>query len=137
MTRNQLLAKTYKSEDAFQADFVRFWNTQHYCLKAILFHVPNQATYQNSKYLAMGVLAGIPDLIILMPNSQTLLVELKLPNGSLSPAQKRVHKALQATQHVYAVVYTPTQLFEFLDPFLCVLDTMPKWNPICPSELMD
>jgi len=45
-------------------------------LKAIAFSVPNEASYQNKKFSNTGVLKGVSDLIVILPN-RILFIEVK------------------------------------------------------------
>ncbi len=67
-------------------------------------HVPNGARLTNAKrqggrMKALGVRAGVPDLIIVWPNGRTVWIELKAPKGVLSPSQKEWRDRLQALGH--------------------------------------
>lgn len=76
--------------------------TQHFC-----FHVPNGEKRDKktaSKLTSMGVKAGIPDLIFVLPNGKTLWVELKIKSGTMSKPQKRIKEKLLHLEHQYLLV---------------------------------
>ena len=52
---------------------------------------------------AMGVLAGVPDLTLLMPNAQASFIELKAPRSALSPEQIEFRRKVTALKCGYAV----------------------------------
>lgn len=49
---------------------------------------------------------GVPDRLIIAPNGAVIWVEMKAPNGVLSPIQRKVHKALKARKQRVEVLYT-------------------------------
>jgi len=57
------------------------------------------------KLKAEGVLAGIPDLIIAMPNGGSIWVEMKTKSGKLSTVQKEVHSRLEYLGHTVIIGY--------------------------------
>lgn len=72
--------------------------------KLSYFHTPNAA--KRSKFQSMllnklGVRAGVPDLIVFLPNNRVLFIELKASQGRLSEKQKMFH--VELTQLGYAV----------------------------------
>ncbi len=74
----------------------------YYC-----FHCPNGEKRDKitaSKLMAMGVRAGVPDLIFVLPNGKTLWLELKLSGGKLSPVQEKFRSRLQSLSHHYLLV---------------------------------
>lgn len=83
------------SEDKLQSlCYQWFWNNfPDY--RRCLFHVPNGG-YRNlkeaAKLKAIGVLAGVPDLLLVV-NGSLVAFELKTQTGRLSDKQKMVHSA--------------------------------------------
>lgn len=83
-----------KNEDKLQAEII-VWFTNNYCLKnhnprAVIFSVPNGGNRNKIEAMtlkATGLLAGVSDLIILLPE-KILFVELKTDKGIQSAAQK-------------------------------------------------
>ena len=82
------------NEDNLQSQIVRWFNNTH-CLKTnpnrcCIFSVPNggfRNALEAMKLKATGLLAGVSDLIVLLPN-QCLFIELKQEKGMQSPEQK-------------------------------------------------
>lgn len=56
------------------------------------------------KLKAMGVIAGVPDHILLW-KLRMFCFELKLPNGTVSKAQKDLHKAWEGQGAVIFICY--------------------------------
>lgn len=56
------------------------------------FHVPNQRgtrkAWENKLLKAMGVKAGVPDIVLLGPDARVAFIELKAGKGTLSADQK-------------------------------------------------
>jgi|SRR6478736_9229010 len=91
MTKNDYISKIFSNEDQFQAATYLYINNNYPKLRKLIFHVPNEGSRnpkEAMKLKSMGVLAGVPDLILLKPLCG---IELKMPNGKVSPAQKELH----------------------------------------------
>lgn len=58
--------------------------------------------------------AGVPDRLIIAPNGAVIWVEMKAPNGVLSPIQRKVHKALKARKQRVEVLYSDEHVQIFL-----------------------
>lgn len=74
----------------------------YYCI-----HVPNGEKRDKitaGKLMAMGVKAGVPDLIFILPNAKTLWVELKLSDGKLSKPQEKFRDRLKNLSHHYLLI---------------------------------
>lgn len=50
-----------------------------------------------------GVLTGLPDILMLLPDGRTLLIEVKAPGGVLSEAQAEMHERIRANKHTVGV----------------------------------
>ena len=84
------------SEDAIQMEVVRRLRAAGRCA---FFHVANErrtTPRQGAKLKAMGVSAGVPDLVI-VTGGRTYALELKSERGRLSDAQKNWLNILSAT----------------------------------------
>lgn len=62
-----------------------------------VFHPPNggrRTAREGAAFKRIGVVAGIPDLVFLMPGGVTVFVEVKTLKGKLSDVQKVIHARL-------------------------------------------
>ncbi len=78
---------------------------------AVWFHCPSGGGRSKAEagiFKAMGVKAGVPDLIIIYQGRVTA-IELKAPGGTLSPGQKLMHARLSLAG---VLVYTATRIEE-------------------------
>ncbi len=78
---------------------------------AVWWHTPNGGARSRAEagiFKAMGVKAGVPDIIVIY-QGQVVAIELKGPNGRLSPAQRAMHERLMLAG---ALVYTATRIEE-------------------------
>lgn len=50
-----------------------------------------------------GVLTGLPDVLVLLPDGRTLLIEVKASGGVLSEAQAEMHERIRANGHAVGV----------------------------------
>ncbi|MGV7234638.1 MAG: VRR-NUC domain-containing protein [Nitrosomonadaceae bacterium] len=84
------------SEDRLQAECFLWFHNSFPKLRGLLFHVPNggkRDPREANKFKAMGVVAGIPDLVF-CKNGKTYFFELKTDKGKLSDRQIDVHEKL-------------------------------------------
>lgn len=91
MTKQEYITKTFNNEDQFQSATYLYINNNYPALRRLIFHVPNEGARSKAeamKLKSMGVLAGVPDLILLKPLCG---IELKMVNGKISSAQKELH----------------------------------------------
>lgn len=91
MNREKYISAQFANEDQFQAATYLYINNNYPTLRKLIFHVPNEGARdqrESMKLKSMGVLAGVPDLILLQPLCG---IELKMERGSISPAQKELH----------------------------------------------
>lgn len=91
--------------------------------KYFCFHCPNGEKREMrtaNKLLAMGVKAGVPDLIFILPEGKTLWVELKLKSGTLSAVQKKFKSVLLKHNHHYLLVQASSkdEAVSYLAPVL-------------------
>jgi hypothetical protein len=112
MTKEQFLTIDYKNEDQFQALVFTFINHNYPILRKFIFHVPNgghRNAREGMKLKSMGVLPGCPDLICIKP---LFALELKMPKGVQSPAQKQIQ---DLWGDIYHIAYSPKEVIDILD----------------------
>lgn len=70
--------------------------------------------------MAMGVRAGVPDLIFILPNGKTLWLELKLAKGTLSVPQTKFATILSRLHHSYLLIQADSieEVVNYLAPAL-------------------
>jgi len=86
----------FSNEDQMQA-FCWQWAVNTYPqVRGLLFAVPNQKGTKNivemMKLKAMGVVRGIPDLVLIRLTMPAIGLELKMENGVQSNEQKEIQK---------------------------------------------
>lgn len=89
----------------------RIWfDLQYPDLKLLLHHSPNEGLLpknekDGAKRKAMGVRAGFPDFILLIPNKDFpfLAIELKTATGRQSESQKNYQKAVETAGGKYVI----------------------------------
>ena len=95
----------------------KFRNNGHF-----IFHVPNGGKRSMTEAIRMkaeGVVAGIPDLCLVMPEGKMIWIELKRrKGGTVSKAQKEVHARLEALGHVVIVGYGAKDVVDKLGGYL-------------------
>lgn len=86
-----------RPEQALQISIVQ-WMRYSLPREVVFFHVPNGGKRTKAEagiFKAMGVVSGIPDLIIAWPGT-VLAVELKAGSGASTPLQKDMQDRLKA-----------------------------------------
>ena len=91
------------TEDKIQQEIFMYLQN-NYCTKinnpqCVVFAVPNQNQW---KLTNIGVVAGVSDLIFLMPN-RTIFIEVKTDTGVQSPAQKKFQEKVTALGFEYII----------------------------------
>lgn len=100
-----------QSEDSIQQQMV-IWFTNNYCLKShnprgLIFAIPNggmRNIREALKLKATGTLSGASDLIVILPNSKLLFVEVKTEIGIQSDVQKEFEKRVNELGYEYHLV---------------------------------
>ncbi|MGO3049151.1 MAG: VRR-NUC domain-containing protein [Staphylococcus sp.] len=65
------------------------------------------------KWVAPGT-RGVPDRIIIMPHGKTYFVEMKQENGRVDKLQKYVHKQFATRDHNVYVLWSKSEVDEFI-----------------------
>ena len=106
---NNTNEKLMTPEDVIQQKCV-IWFRNNYGLKThnpryLLFSVPNSGkdVKEQSYKKATGMMAGVADLILLMPNGKTIFVEMKTEKGTQSDDQKVFESAVLKLGFTYIV----------------------------------
>lgn len=86
------------------------------------FHVPNSSGNRGARLggilKAMGVKAGVPDIIVLLPNARVGFLELKAGRGGLSPAQAEFKSYAQERGYPWALIRSLEDVEETLGGWL-------------------
>jgi hypothetical protein len=98
-TISQLQCLGKKSEATIQKEIVNYCKLNN----ILIFCVPNEATRNNSKFIGMGVLAGVSDLILILKN-KVIFVELKTHKGIQSESQKEFESRVLEFGHYYILI---------------------------------
>lgn len=92
-------------ERDLQAKCVAWWNSAG--LPGILFHVPNEgkrSRLEAASLRAMGVVAGVADLVLVLRGGRSVFIELKAEAGDLSPSQRDFRHNAIALGSAYFVI---------------------------------
>lgn len=115
MNREEILCVKYQNEDQMSAYFYQYVNEHYPESRGVFFHVPNGGSRnakEGAKFKAMGTVAGVPDYVCLSP---LFCVELKMPNGTLSQIQKKLHPIIQSKGVKLYTAYTMQQAIEAIE----------------------
>lgn len=119
------LQKPYTNEDQFCANTNIYISQNYPLLNGLYFHIANERVnkFESAKAKAMGVLPGVPDFRFEqvklsgytgLPHTKEFIeawyLELKMPNGILSPAQKKLHTLWENNGIQIEVCYSPEQV---------------------------
>ena len=92
-------------ESTLQASCVRWFRYQYPHL--VIYAVPNGGSRnvrEAQRLKTEGVLAGVADLVVLLPQGKSLYIEMKVNGNHQTDNQKEFQK--KALGHIYAVCYT-------------------------------
>lgn len=90
-----------KTEHIIQKSIVRWFKKEF--PEYIIFSTNNEACYRNSYYLEGGVLQGVSDLVVILPN-KIIFVELKAERGKQSKSQKEFELKLKSIGYEYYII---------------------------------
>ncbi len=86
-------------------------------LKSHFFHVPNEGRHTvkyRVKLKRLGVKAGVPDLLFVLPGGRLGCVELKSDKGRQSKAQKEFEKTCEHYDVPYVLARSPEEVVDAL-----------------------
>ena len=96
-----------QKESILQTACVKWFRLQYPDL--IIYAVPNGGSRnvrEAQRLKAEGVLAGVADLVVLLPQGKSLYIEMKVKGNKQTDNQKEFQKKAIALGHNYAVCYT-------------------------------
>lgn len=85
--------------------------------QAVVFHIPNGGSRdarEASNLKVQGVLAGVPDLCIVLPGGRTIWVEMKAKAGRVSLNQTGLHKLFIEMGHEVLTAYSAEEALALL-----------------------
>jgi hypothetical protein len=97
--------RDFNREARVQASVVEWFRTV--APHALIFAVPNgglRSKAEASRLKWTGVVAGVPDLVIVAPGGRVFFIEIKAQSGGLSSAQRAIHESLTALGMPPAIV---------------------------------
>lgn len=110
-----------RQEDHIQAQIVKWWQETYPARRADLFHVPNEAKrtpQEAGRMAALGLMPGIPDLIVHVGYNHFVPIEVKAEGGRLSEAQKSLTKFWGDRGTIVHVVRSVQEFEEIIRPWL-------------------
>lgn len=110
-----LLKCRKKTEHNIQKSIVRYFRKEY--PNYIIFSTNNEACYNNSYFLESGVLQGVSDLVIVLPN-KVLFVELKTEKGVQSKNQKEFQSKLISLGYEYFLIRSLAEFQELINSIL-------------------
>lgn len=110
-------------EDTLQKLAVRWFDYQYPRLRLRLHHSPNggkRNAIEAAKFKQMGVRAGFPDLILLVPNRfyPFIGIELKTKTGRLSEHQREYQKEFESIGAKYVVCRSLDEFMKVVTDYL-------------------
>ncbi len=114
MTKEQYLTSVYHNEDQFQAATFQYINAAYPRLRKLVFHVPNESATNDVIRIQLkskGVVPGIPDIVCVCP---LFGLELKMPKGTQSDAQKLIERVWSENGITYALCRSAEEVCQFL-----------------------
>ncbi len=115
------MAKRARPEDDIQRAVVQYLDRLEALGRLAYFHVPNGGRRSKAEaqiLKGLGVRAGVPDLVIVLPGGTVCWLELKAPDGEASVAQAEWFDRLAALGHRWEIAFG-------LDQAIAVIDALP------------
>jgi hypothetical protein len=97
--------RDHNAEARRQAAIVEY--VRYVAPQIVIFHVPNGGLRSKAEAARLkwtGVLAGVLDLVLILPNARCAFWETKTPNGRLSDDQRAIIRRLTELGHSWAIV---------------------------------
>lgn len=115
-----------KHQAALVAVLRKHWSDIPTADRPIVFHVPNGGSrnaLEATNLKVQGVLAGVPDLCLVLPRARVLWIEMKEPGGGFtSKWQKALHKDFAALGHTTITAFSVHDaLAQLRDFFKCTI----------------
>lgn len=92
------------------------WFTNKYCLlinekRCLVYSVPNDSinAIESKRKKNTGMLKGVSDLVLLLPNGKSIFVEVKFGSNTQSDSQKEFQARVQLLGFEYWLVYSLEQ----------------------------
>ena len=110
-------------ENQLQKSIIQYWDLKYPKWKKRLVHAPNggkRNAIEAAKFKKMGVRAGFPDLILLIPNKFYPFcgIELKIKTGRQSESQKAYQKEFESIGAKYVVVRSLDEFIKVVNEYL-------------------
>lgn len=138
--------KKQHTESRIQQACVRWFRYQYPHLSTLLFHPKNEGhgdRIAGAIAKAEGVVPGVPDLILALPNAShsMLCLELKTPKGRQSESQKLFQTSVEAATAQYNIIRDIDTFIAVVDAYMASVDerilaslkTLHYGNEIPPS----
>lgn len=110
-------------ESTLQAACVRWFRYQYPNL--IIYAVPNGGTRnvrEAQRLKAEGVLAGVADLVIMLPQGKSLYIEMKAKGNRQTQNQKDFQKKVISLGYTYTVCYTFEEFKQVIENYIIIGD---------------
>lgn len=113
--------KSKREESLIQSECVS-WFKNNYCLKHHspryeIFSVPNEATWKNNNFKALGVRNGVSDTVIIL-NNKVLFIEFKDIVGTQSKEQKDFEMLVNNLNHKYYIIRSTQQFKDLIKKYI-------------------
>mgnify|MGYP003077074534 CR=1 FL=1 len=110
-------------EDKLQKAILTYFDYKYPKYRLLLHHSPNggkRNAIEAAKFKQMGVRAGFPDLILLIPNKFYPFcgIELKIKTGRQSESQKAYQKEFESIGAKYVVVRSLDEFIKVVNEYL-------------------
>lgn len=85
--------------------------------RPVIFHIPNGGSrnaLEASNLKTQGVLAGVPDLCLVLPKGDIFWIEMKADDGRTSPFQQDLHRHFSQLGHRVITAYSAEEALQWL-----------------------
>lgn len=114
-----MVSRSKESEYIIQVRYINWCHRRALTNESwkVVHHIPNggnRSAREGQRFKLMGVVAGIPDVFVPIPNDvyHGLYIEFKNDRGSVSKVQKEVHRIIRGNGYYVAVCRSTEEAIE-------------------------
>lgn len=108
-----------RDEEVLQAECYKWFHNTYHAHRQMLFHVDNNSwnAVIGAKKKALGVCAGVSDLIFIVPGA-VMFLEMKCPGKTQLPEQIEFERKVTERGQFYTILYSFEEFKKFIKTYI-------------------